>query len=85
MAAFICARMYDKPPYQVCVSHENGMWIGVCDALGLVTEAESYEGLMERAWEIAPELAAANHLSDSPDSIRMSFLQTQSASHRVAL
>ena len=46
----------------VNVSVLNGIWTAECDELGLVTEADSYEELTQRALEIAPELAELNHV-----------------------
>ncbi|CAK8737143.1 hypothetical protein SODG_004225 [Sodalis praecaptivus] len=34
-----------EPPFVVNVTHDENVWIGVCDKLGLVTEAGSYEEL----------------------------------------
>jgi len=44
------------------VSVHGGIWIGECDALGLVTEAESFEELVNRAMAVTPELAEMNGL-----------------------
>lgn len=44
----------------VTVTVEDGVWTAECDALGLVTESDSYEGLVSKAIEIAPEMAGLN-------------------------
>lgn len=48
---------------KVNVSVTDGIWTAECDELGLVTEADSYEALTQRALEIAPELAELNAVS----------------------
>lgn len=64
--------------FDVSVSVHNGIWTAVCDALGLVTEADSYEALTERAWEIVPELSELNDIGVDASSIRLRFTQEQS-------
>lgn len=44
----------------VCHDHDDNVWVAECDALGLVTEAPTYEELTERVWQIAPELYEMN-------------------------
>ena len=44
----------------VTVTVEDGVWTAECDALGLVTESDCYEGLVAKALEIAPEMAGLN-------------------------
>jgi predicted DNA-binding ribbon-helix-helix protein len=60
-------------PFIVSVSVCDGVWTAECDALGLVTEADSYEALTQRAWEIAPELAALNAVG----AVRLRFIHEQ--------
>lgn len=74
-------------PFAVNVrhDHEENIWVAECDALGLVTEAATYEELIERVWEIAPELYEMNGLGSNPARIRLSFNQEQSYSDRIAL
>jgi len=55
----------------VNVSVCEGIWTAECDALGLVTESQSYEELTRRALEIAPELAELN----SVGNFRLRFVQ----------
>jgi enoyl-CoA hydratase/carnithine racemase len=58
--------------FMVMVSVCDGIWTAQCDALGLVTEAESYEELTERARQIAPELAELNNFGSGV--VRLRFL-----------
>ena len=71
----------------VKVSHdiESGMWIAVCDEIGLATESETYEDLTERVWEIAPEIAAENGVDVSIDTMIISFQQNQTVKDRISL
>lgn len=73
--------------FVVNVTHdtESGMWVAVCDEIGLVTESETYEGLTERVWEIAPEIAVENGIDVSTDAMRISFHQDQTARDRISL
>jgi Domain of unknown function (DUF1902) len=61
-----------NPPLVVIVSVLDGVWTAECDAIGLVTEADTYEALTERARDIAPELAELNNFASG--SIRLRFL-----------
>ncbi len=63
------------PPFEVQVTRDSGMWIAECHALGLVTEAESYEALVQRARQIAPELAELNGLEADPRRLRLRFVE----------
>ncbi|MDR3157415.1 MAG: DUF1902 domain-containing protein [Zoogloeaceae bacterium] len=60
--------------FQVDVSFEDGGYIAECEAIGLVTEADTYEELLERAWEIAPEIAELNGITGA---FSLVFCQTQ--------
>jgi len=78
--------MFSRPfDVNVCHDHEDKVWVAQCDALGLVTEAATYEELTERVWEIAPELYVMNGLGSNPARISLSFNQEQSYSDRIAL
>lgn len=78
--------MFSRPfDVNVCHDHEDNVWVAQCDALGLVTEAATYEELTERVWEIAPELYVMNGLGSNPARISLSFNQEQSYSDRIAL
>jgi hypothetical protein len=63
-------------PFIVKVTVCEGVWTAVCDALGLVTEADSYEQLIERAWEVAPDLIELNAIDVAGD-IRLQFTHTK--------
>lgn len=71
----------------VRVTHdtESGMWVAVCDEIGLVTESDTYEGLTERVWEIAPEIAVENGTDISVETMRLSFQQDQTSRDRISL
>lgn len=75
---------YNSPVFTVNVSVCNGIWTAECDALGLVTEADSYETLTVRAWEIAPELAELNAIDVTVDTLRLCFTHEPTC-HGVAL
>lgn len=47
--------------FSTSVTHEDGMWIAVCDELGLVTEALTYNALIDRVLGLAPEMFIENH------------------------
>ena len=76
----------DDRPVVVNVTYADGMFTAECAALHLVTEADTFEALTERVWELAPDMIDANSLEISPDSLRLSFMFEQSAhDHRLAL
>lgn len=55
------------PAYDVNVYRDpdGEVWIAECDALPVATEAPTLEGLIERVWAIAPEIAGLNdHTAD---------------------
>ena len=56
-----------------CHDHEDNVWVAQCDALGLVTEAATYEELTGRVWVIAPELYVMNGLGSNPAQVSLSF------------
>jgi hypothetical protein len=73
--------------FTVTVIHDpdDGMWIAVCDEIGVVTEAETYESLTWRVWEIAPELAVANGFNVTEETMRLNFQHTETVADRIAL
>lgn len=76
----------DNQPIDVEVTHGDGMFTAECDALHLVTEADTFEALTERVWELAPDMIEANELGIDPDSLRLNFKFVQSAhDHRRAM
>ena len=62
------------------------MFTAECDALHLVTEADTFEALTERVWKLAPDMIEANELGIDPDSLRLNFKFVQSAhDHLLAM
>ena len=61
---------------EVHFDDESEMWWCECDALHLVTEAHSYEALVERATLLAPDIAAANGLNIAGAQLRFEQLVT---------
>lgn len=72
-----------NPPFIVNVTVDSGIWTAECDALGLVTEAESYDELTERAFAIAPELAELNATNIAGDAIRLRFFHEPKAHRQI--
>jgi phosphoribosylformylglycinamidine (FGAM) synthase-like amidotransferase family enzyme len=64
---------------------DRTMWVGVCDGLHVVTEAETYEGLVARVREIAPEMAQENGLSIAPEVLRLRFIHVESVPELLAM
>jgi hypothetical protein len=67
--------------FDVEVTHdaEAGCYVAVCDALRVVTEAPSFDTLITRVWEIAPEMAQENGLRVAPSALRLHFSYTDDA------
>lgn len=65
-----------KPAFQVNVFHdiEAGVWLGVSDELPVATEADSFDELLDRVWEIAPIMALENGHRSSADDVRLNFV-----------
>jgi len=59
--------------FVVHVGKEDGVWIAVCDPLGLVTDADSFDELTSRVLEIAPELSELNGFDVIPEYLRLKF------------
>ncbi|MDR2208328.1 MAG: DUF1902 domain-containing protein [Azoarcus sp.] len=64
---------------------DRTMWVAECDALHLVTEHETYEGLVARVWEVVPDVIEANNLSISPADLRLRFSHVDSVAELLAL
>ena len=64
---------------RVEVTHypDDGIWVAVCDEIGLTSEAESYDELVFRASVVIPELIADNGLSVSSEGCAIEFVQKQ--------
>lgn len=41
---------------------EASVWVAICDDLGIALESDSYDALIRRVIEAAPEMAEANHV-----------------------
>lgn len=59
----------------VTVTHDadDGMWIAECDALFLATEARSFDDLVTRVREVAPDCIETNGFPIHPDALRLRF------------
>ena len=64
---------------------ESGYWTAVCEALGIVTEAENYEALTARVWTVAPEMYELCGYGTANDNFCLTFRQTQEARLHEAL
>ncbi|MDR2013328.1 MAG: DUF1902 domain-containing protein [Rhodanobacter sp.] len=79
--------------FQVNVVHavaadenERTMWVATCDDLHLVTEHETYDGLIERVWAVAPDMVEANAMNIDAATMRLRFEFEDSAQdHPLAL
>ena len=58
---------------EVTRANDCTLWVAECDGLKLRTEAESFEALRARVWEIAPEMVQEKGLSIAPDALRLRF------------
>ena len=47
------------------------MFTAECDKLHLVTEADTFEALTERVWELAPDMIETNELGIDPHGTRL--------------
>jgi hypothetical protein len=78
------SKTYTTFTFEVTHDDECDMWVGVCDALGIATEAPSYEALTARIWLIAPEMAQENGLSVAPDCLCLRFEHVELADQLAA-
>lgn len=67
--------------YDVTVSYDDeaAVYVAVCDELPLATEAETYEGLVQRVKAIVPEMIELNHPSLSTHRIMLNFTHAEEA------
>ena len=82
------ATNFSRPhsPLVVKVERDAALWVASCDALHLVTEADSYDALRHRVWEVAPELAELNGVKVEPKTMKLQFVMVESAQeHLMAL
>ncbi|MDR2154977.1 MAG: DUF1902 domain-containing protein [Burkholderiaceae bacterium] len=66
-------------------ANDRSVWVAECDALHLVTEAETYEGLVNRVWEVMPDLVEVNGLSLAPTDVRLRFSHVEIAPQLLAM
>ena len=64
-------------PFQVEVSRADDVWIADCDELGLVTEADSYEELIDRVCTVAGDMYTENGFIGDVNDLRLSFVYVQ--------
>jgi hypothetical protein len=62
--------------------NERTMWVATCDDLHLTTEHETYDGLIERVWAVAPDMIAANAMNVDATTMRLRFEFEDSAQAR---
>lgn len=74
-----------NPPLVVNVVHdkESGMWVGSCDALFLATEAETFESLQERVWDVVPDCVSVNGFPFDSDNLHLKFVVEQDATSKA--
>jgi hypothetical protein len=65
--------MNKTPAFVVSVFEEDGAWIAINDDLPIATEASTYDELVERVQEIAPEIAVLNGWVRDPEELRLRF------------
>lgn len=46
----------------VVFDNEENVWVASCDALGIVTEAKTFEALTQRVQDLVPEMIEANQI-----------------------
>lgn len=67
----------------VTITRGDGMYTAECDELHLVTEADTFEALTERVWDLAPDMIEANGLDLDIAHLRLNFQFAQSANEHV--
>jgi hypothetical protein len=83
MTAYATSRSEDvsaTAPFVVEVIHDEqaGCWVATNDELPVATEAATLEELIERVWQIAPEIAELNQIDGE---LRLRFVvDTEAAS-----
>lgn len=78
------SKTYTTFTFEVTHDEDSDMWIAVCDELVTATEAETYETLTKRVWEIAPEMARENGHNISADCLRLRFEHVELAEQLMA-
>lgn len=72
-------------PFTVNVIHDGDVWVATCDELGLVTEAQDYESLTQRVWDVAGDMLDENDIDQDLECLRLYFVQEQVSDDRMAL
>jgi len=75
---------YSTFTFEITHDEDSGMWVAVCDDLSTATEAETYEALTKRVWEIAPDMALENGLNVPVDCLRLRFEHVEFADRLTA-
>jgi hypothetical protein len=70
-------RIMSTVTFDIDVTYDarSGVWIGLNEQLPVATEANSYEALVDRVWQIAPEMAELNGFMSGEDRVRLRFHQ----------
>lgn len=68
---------------EVTFDPECSMWVGECEALCFVTEAETFEALCERVWLVAEDAGHANGHSIDVADMRLIFQHQETAGRRA--
>ncbi|MFM2397507.1 MAG: hypothetical protein RLZZ144_757 [Pseudomonadota bacterium] len=68
-----------RKPFDVIITHGEGVYTAECEDLHLVTEAKTFEELTARVWEVAPDVIEANGLDIDPRTMHFKFNFIQSA------
>lgn len=63
---------------KVVYDTEPRVFVAECAALAFVTEAPTFDAIVERVWAIAPEMAQENGRHISPQKLRLRFELDQS-------
>ena len=58
---------------------DTGVWIARNEDIPLVSEAASYEALVARVWDIAPEIIVLNGHAEDDAGIRLRFVNDTEA------
>lgn len=68
---------------EVSFDPECSMWVGECEALCFVTEAQTFEALCERVWLVAEDAGHENGLSIDVADMRLIFVHQETAGRRA--
>jgi hypothetical protein len=68
---------------EVTFDAECAMWVGVCDALCIATEAATFEALCDRVWLVAEDGGHENGLSVDLSDMQLVFQHQEIAGQRA--